>query len=117
MTGDDPHAANAAEWIDVGPLAAFPAGMPRLVRVVGRRVVVARQGDAAIAADDACPHRGDPLSQGWIWEGRWYCPSHGWAFEAADGRCSGGDPAARLPVHAARIRDGRVEVRLLAAAP
>ena len=41
---------------------------------------------AAIAFDDLCPHRGAPLSQGRIQDGKLECPYHGMRF-SMDGEC------------------------------
>lgn len=31
---------------------------------------------------DSCPHRGAPLSRGWVQEGQLVCPYHGWCFDS-----------------------------------
>jgi nitrite reductase/ring-hydroxylating ferredoxin subunit len=107
---------DAPEWIDVGPREDFAPGEPTLVRVAGRRIAVVRAAttDEAAALDDACPHAGDPLSIGFAADGRIWCRSHGWTFDLRTGACTAGDPRARVNVHEARIRGGRVEVRLRA---
>jgi 3-phenylpropionate/trans-cinnamate dioxygenase ferredoxin component len=103
-------------WTDVGPLADFQVGAPALVRVEGKRVAVIRladetDGPRCVAVDDACPHAGDPLSLGFVAEGKLWCRSHGWTFDLATGACVAGEPDARLPFHRARVKDGRVEVK------
>jgi len=108
--GDD-----ASEWRDVGSVDDFPAGAPRLVRVGGRRLAVVRLPgpDATFrAVDDACPHAGDPLSLGVVFEGRLACRAHGWAFDLETGACVAGDRAARVVRHRAEARGERVFVRL-----
>jgi len=39
------------------------------------------------ALDDTCPHRGGPLSEGFVEEGVVTCPWHGWQFQLASGEC------------------------------
>lgn len=107
---DDP-----AEWLDAGAAADLRVGEPASVVAGGRRLLLVRTGDAAdavVAADDACPHRGDPLSTGLVRGPAVLCRSHGFAFDLASGACVAGDRALRLPLHEARVRDGRVRVRL-----
>ncbi|TVS16584.1 MAG: aromatic ring-hydroxylating dioxygenase subunit alpha [Gammaproteobacteria bacterium] len=53
----------------------------------------------AVAAEDRCPHREAPLSEGRIEDGRLVCPYHGWSF-GAGGRCAripSADPSLPLP--------------------
>lgn len=60
---------------------------PVAATVCGRRVVLFRGADGRICClDDACPHRGAPLSAGWVSAVEGHdcvvCPYHGWAFDA-----------------------------------
>jgi len=41
----------------------------------------------AFALQDACPHRGMPLSCGWFDGGEVECSYHGWKFDAHTGQC------------------------------
>ncbi|MFT3769136.1 MAG: Rieske (2Fe-2S) protein [Minicystis sp.] len=97
------------DWIDLGPLADFPAGEPVLRKdPSGRRFACVRDGDAVHAVDDRCPHQGYPLSQGEVRGGVLTCAWHNWKFELATGACSfGGEPVRRYPT---RIEDGRVHL-------
>jgi phenylpropionate dioxygenase-like ring-hydroxylating dioxygenase large terminal subunit len=78
-------------------------GVPHGVDMLGGRVVLFRDADTGRvrALDDACPHRGAPLSGGWLASARCghgngtapladarpgdatavVCPYHGWAFD------------------------------------
>jgi nitrite reductase (NADH) small subunit len=40
------------------------------------------------ALDNECPHRGGPLAEGMIEEGKLICPWHAWAFDPATGATS-----------------------------
>ncbi len=51
-----------------------------LVRAEGRLAVL----------DDACPHQGAPLGDGWVEEGLLICPRHAWAFDPFTGTLCGG---------------------------
>jgi len=99
------------EWIDLGPLASFPAGEPALKKDAGgRRFACVRDGDAVHAVDDRCPHQGYPLSQGEARGGVLTCAWHNWKFDLATGACAfGGEPVRR---YATRVEDGRVRLDL-----
>ena len=49
-------------------------------------LVVFRSNGAVVAASDICPHRGAPLSKGWVEGGNIVCPYHGLAY-GSDGKC------------------------------
>ena len=97
------------DWIELGPLADFPAGEPVLRKDdAGRRFACVRQGDEVHAIDDRCPHQGYPLSQGGVRDGVLTCEWHNWKFELATGACTfGGEPVRR---YATRTEDGRVHL-------
>jgi phenylpropionate dioxygenase-like ring-hydroxylating dioxygenase large terminal subunit len=58
----------------------------RPARLMGRRLVVARDAEGAYVLDDRCPHRGAPLSLGRMEGSTIICPYHGWTF-GRDGVC------------------------------
>ncbi|HEY5236150.1 MAG TPA: Rieske (2Fe-2S) protein, partial [Rhabdochlamydiaceae bacterium] len=60
---------------------------PHGVSLKGVPIVLFRSGGKIRALADRCPHRGAPLSQGSLHEGRLVCPYHGWRFEG-DGTCN-----------------------------
>lgn len=68
----------------------------------GRPIVVFRgEGGAIGAAEDRCPHRSIPLSDGKVVDGCLQCPYHGWRF-APDGACTHVPGLASEPDKAAR---------------
>jgi nitrite reductase (NADH) small subunit len=83
-------------------------GAPLGVVKDGRRLVVCRVGDAVHALDGVCPHRGAPLEDGFVHEGRIVCPWHGWAFGLTDGALKDGGPALRA--YPVEIVDGKIVV-------
>ncbi len=58
-------------------------------RMLGDPIVIGRRTDGQVfAMRDICPHRGIPLSYGWIEGDGVCCCYHGWKFKTTDGRCS-----------------------------
>ncbi len=72
-------AAVASGWHPVAFSSAVGA-RPVAARLMGRRLVVARDGEGVFVLDDRCPHRGAPLSLGRVDSGAVACPYHGWRF-------------------------------------
>ena len=60
---------------------------PKPVRLLGKDIVLFRDGAKIFALDDRCPHRGVRLSLGTCsYAGTISCPYHGWTFEGATGK-------------------------------
>ena len=62
---------------------------PRAVRLLGRDIVLFRDGGKLFALEDRCPHRGVKLSAGkceYAGSGSISCPYHGWTFDGATGQ-------------------------------
>lgn len=59
---------------------------PLAARLLDVKLVIYRTTDGINVARDLCPHRGAPLSMGWVEEDEIVCPYHGLRF-ASDGRC------------------------------
>jgi phenylpropionate dioxygenase-like ring-hydroxylating dioxygenase large terminal subunit len=60
---------------------------PVKVELCGKEMVLFRSDDGTIhCIDNTCPHRGAPLSEGWVekrqGENCLVCPYHGWAFSS-----------------------------------
>lgn len=73
---------------DLGSLAELAVGAVIAARVGARRVAVARLGSGRlVVVDDACPHDGGRISDGFVDGERLICARHGWELEARNGRC------------------------------
>ena len=83
---DDPVLLD--DWHPVAASHDVPAGAPFPVQLMGRELVLWRNGADRIAAwDDRCPHRGARLSIGSVVDGELACRYHGWRFDGS-GRCT-----------------------------
>ncbi|HUA09294.1 MAG TPA: Rieske (2Fe-2S) protein [Candidatus Acidoferrales bacterium] len=90
------------EFVRVVDLATIPSGSARAV-IVGRyEVALFNVGGSYYALENACPHQGGPLVDGWVENGTVTCPWHAWCFDLRTGSLTLG-PFAAVP---------RFEVRL-----
>lgn len=83
LTGDE--VALGRHWHPLA-LAAEVGTEPVPVRLLGRRLVLARLGPDLLLADDRCPHRHAPLHRGRVVGGQLSCGYHGWCFDGT-GAC------------------------------
>jgi len=101
-----------AEFVKIGSKADLPApDEAREFEVNGRTICVANVAGVCSALDNVCVHRGGPLGQGVIEDGKLICPWHGWAFDPATGE-AGHSPLAKVQVHALKIEGEDVLVEL-----
>ncbi len=74
-------------------------------------LAVYRRGEHVFVVDDACPHMGASLSEGYLDGGNVVCPWHGWCFDLKSG-LSPFDDEALVMVHRVSVEDGEVYVEL-----
>lgn len=90
--------------------ADVPLGEGRPVTVGDRRVAVFHTESGWYALDDACPHRGGPLSDGILADRCVACPLHDRRFDLADGAAlTDGDAVA---AHSVVVRGDGVHLEL-----
>jgi nitrite reductase/ring-hydroxylating ferredoxin subunit len=95
--GYDPDAARSAP-AELSSLdtAGIRAGTIVAARDGDRAVAVARLASGRlVVVDDACPHDGNPVSDGFVEGERIVCARHGWELEPCASRCL--QRAGRLP--------------------
>jgi nitrite reductase/ring-hydroxylating ferredoxin subunit len=83
----------------------------KLVRVDGRRIVVARTEEGYIAFEDRCSPKGGPLADGVLICRTVQCPWHGSQFDARTGAVKA--RPAKEPIGTHRIERADGEVRLI----
>ena len=98
--------------VRVASLEELPVGEPRLVKVNGTRVVLARVGDTVYACEEMCAHQGGPLSEGKLSGTRLACPWHGWHFDVRTGQCLFPGRGATVPSYTVRVEGDSVFVEL-----
>ena len=95
-------------WIDIGALSDIPAQGARVVKTAQGCVAVFRTAeDQVFAIDDACPHKGGPLSEGIVHGNSVTCPLHAWVFSLETGMAQGVDEGA-VQSYPARVEAGRI---------
>jgi nitrite reductase/ring-hydroxylating ferredoxin subunit len=93
-------------------LAELPVGSMRACVIGGREIVLCHTREGVFALDNICTHAHARLCEGRLRATRLVCPLHGASFDVRDGRVLGPPAAVPLPIHAARIVEGTVEVAL-----
>lgn len=95
-------------WIDIGALSDIPPRGARLVKTDAGCVAVFRTGaDEVFALDDACPHKGGPLSEGIVHGRAVTCPLHNWVISFETGQAQGADDGA-VDTYEVRLENGRL---------
>ena len=102
--------------------------MPNLVRIaakselpadgearefmVGEKTICVANCEGALSAmDNVCLHRGGPLGQGVIEEGKVVCPWHGWQYDPKTGEAAH-NAAAKVAVYPIKIEGDDVLVEI-----
>jgi nitrite reductase/ring-hydroxylating ferredoxin subunit len=71
--------------IPAGKAGDLPPGGSKAVAAGDGEIAVFNAGGSYHAMDNACPHRGGPLSEGRLDGCVVVCPWHGWQFDVTDG--------------------------------
>jgi nitrite reductase (NADH) small subunit len=96
----------------VASLQDIPEGRGLCVRVDGIDIGLFKVGDAVYAMENACPHQGDPLSDGELAGTVVTCLSHGWAFDVRTGFRPDDADGFPIPCFSVRLEEGGVWVDL-----
>lgn len=117
--GDNRGYPGESGWLRVCASSEIEIGEVRGFVVGGACLAVWRDGEGgAHVWDDRCPHRGLPLSEGFVTGGLLTCPAHGWRFDINGQQIrliTSNTPASRdavcATIHEAEERDGDVWIR------
>ncbi len=66
-----------------------------------------RSPEGLFAINNVCPHKGAPLHDGFVKDGRVTCPWHQWDFQLSDGACVT-VPQVRVASYPVEVRDGTI---------
>jgi uncharacterized membrane protein/nitrite reductase/ring-hydroxylating ferredoxin subunit len=84
----------------------------RLIKVNGKRIVLARTENGLVAFDDHCTHRGGSLADGVLVCGTVQCPWHGSQFDVHSGMVKAGPAAAYISIYGLRTEGKSVILQL-----
>lgn len=103
-----------SEFEKVADVAELPVGSVKAYVVRGRKVAVCHTARGFFATDDACPHRGGPLSEGDLLGDEIVCPWHLWSFRLDTGANPNSPPGGEVRVctHEVRVEGDALLVRL-----
>jgi nitrite reductase (NADH) small subunit len=76
-----------------------------------KTICVANVGGAISAMDNVCLHRGGPLGQGMIENGKVVCPWHGWQWDPKTGHAVQ-NPNLRVSIYPLKIENGDVMIEI-----
>jgi nitrite reductase/ring-hydroxylating ferredoxin subunit len=82
------------------------------VEVEGRRVALFNIEGTYYAIDDACTHRGGPLSEGEVEGTVVTCPFHGACFDVTSGEALGPPAAAGVARHSVQVVGNDLEIEI-----
>jgi 3-phenylpropionate/trans-cinnamate dioxygenase ferredoxin subunit len=100
-----------SDWVNVAPLAEFPAGTRRVVEVDGVSVAVFHLDDGYYAIEDVCTHDGGELASGELVGCEINCPRHGARFNLKTGAVTAPPAYEAVAVLPLRLAGEWLEVR------
>ncbi len=74
-------------FIKVATKSEIAPGTSKRIEVNDKEIALFNLDGNFYAINEICPHRGGPLSEGFVEEGVLTCPWHGWQFQLASGEC------------------------------
>jgi nitrite reductase/ring-hydroxylating ferredoxin subunit len=100
--------AKPGERIEVADVEDLKVDQMKLLRVNGRRIVLAKNADGHVAFEDRCSHRGGSLAGGVLIDGTVQCLWHGSQFDTATGKVACGPAGKRIDVFDVQEQRGKV---------
>jgi nitrite reductase/ring-hydroxylating ferredoxin subunit/uncharacterized membrane protein len=101
----------STEWAEAMPEQELAEGRPACALVDGVPVLLVRKGGEIHALANRCTHRGGPLHEGEVGDGRVTCPWHGSEFDLRTGSVEKGPASSPQPAYETRSQNGTIEVR------
>jgi nitrite reductase (NADH) small subunit len=99
-------------FVQIASKADLPAsGEAREFTAGEKTICVANCNGELSAMDNVCVHRGGPLGQGVVEDGKVICPWHGWQYDPKTGQAAH-SAAAKVAVHAIKVEGDDVLVEV-----
>jgi nitrite reductase (NADH) small subunit len=99
-------------WTKLASRSDLPSdGEAREFPLGDKVICVANIGGAYSAMDNVCAHRGGPLGQGVVLDGKVVCPWHGWMYDPSTG-IPDVNPNTRVQVYPLKVEGDEVLIEL-----
>jgi nitrite reductase/ring-hydroxylating ferredoxin subunit/uncharacterized membrane protein len=99
------------KWTAVADEGDLPADGGIVVKAGDTQIALFRQDGWICGIAERCSHRGGPLHNGEVRDGRVTCPWHASEFDVCSGAVVRGPATAPQPAFETRVKDGKIEVR------
>jgi nitrite reductase (NADH) small subunit len=101
-----------ATFVRIASASELPANGEAREFVAGEKTICLANCEGALSAmDNVCLHRGGPLGQGVIEDGKVICPWHGWQYDPRTGEAAH-NPAAKVAVYPIKVEGDDVLVEI-----
>lgn len=100
------------QYVKVATVNEIAEGQTKVVEVSGQRIALFNINGTFYAIDDTCPHRGGPLSEGFIENDEVTCPWHGARFRLATGDVLSSPATRGVQAFAVRVQGNDVEIEV-----
>ena len=98
-------------WHKAAKKGDLEEGKAQLVELEGKVIALFHQKGRYYAVDNKCPHRGGPLVQGHVEDGKVTCPWHAWQFELSTGVCDT-MPGTTQKTYPTKIEDNQILIEI-----
>ncbi|HJN89277.1 MAG TPA: nitrite reductase (NAD(P)H) small subunit [Verrucomicrobiota bacterium] len=98
-------------FVRIAACDELPEGIGIPYIVGNREIGLFKLVGEVCAINGVCPHVGGPLGEGFVENGKVYCPMHGWPFDLWTGQCAS-NPGVKVDCFETKVKDGEVFVRL-----
>ncbi len=99
------------QWVTLCSLEELPEGFAKAVVIGHQEIALFNVEGKIYALRNFCPHRGAPLSEGFIENHRVICSWHGWQFDLSTGELVL-NPRVRVETYPVRVVDGEIQIPL-----
>jgi NAD(P)H-dependent nitrite reductase small subunit len=101
-----------AEFVKVAKVSDLSPGQGKMVETSGKKIALFNVDGSFYAIDDACTHRGGPLSEGMLEGTQVACPWHGATFDITTGAVLSNPAADGVAQYNTRVEGDDIEVEV-----
>jgi nitrite reductase (NADH) small subunit len=110
--GEKVYKPSMAGFVKIASKADLPASGEAREFTLGEKTLCVANCDGVLSAmDNVCLHRGGPLGQGVVEDGKVICPWHGWQYDPKTGEAVH-NRAARVAVYPIKVEGDDVLVEI-----